>query len=474
MNDPNGMVYFEGEYHLFYQHHPHGTTWGPMHWGHAISKDLVHWEHRPVALKPDDNGAIFSGSAVVDWEDTSGLFGGKPGLVIIFTHADTYPDSDRPRQRQSLAYSSDKGRTWTKYEGNPVLINEQITDFRDPKVFWHAANRKWVMVIAAADRIQIYHSTNLKDWNFESEFGASEGSHDGVWECPDLIELPVDGNTEQTKWLMIVSIGDNPDFTEGSRTQYFIGDFDGHTFVNDSYPETVLWLDHGRDNYAGVTWSDVNTSDNSKLFIGWMSNWKYANLTPTDSWRSAMTLPRVLRLKSGTAGIRLVQEPFAELNKLRLQEQSWNETTIIPNQNLFADLKLGSYELECEIDLANAEEVGFKLRKSDSEETVISYNVALQLLDVDRTKSGESGFHESFPCKHGVNFELQNGRLKLRIFVDHSSLEVFANDGELVITDQIFPDANSTDLELYVIGGEAKVISLALYPMMSINSEVTV
>lgn len=474
MNDPNGMVYFEGEYHLFYQHHPDGTTWGPMYWGHAISSDLTHWEHCPIALKPDENGQIFSGSAVVDWEDTSGFFGGKPGLVAIFTHADAYPDSGRPRQRQSLAYSLDKGRTWTMYEGNPVLSNEQMTDFRDPKVFWHAPKQKWVMVLAAADRVQIYNSTDLKEWIFASEFGVSEGSHDGVWECPDLIELPVDGNADVTKWVMIVSIGDHPQFPEGSRTQYFIGSFDGNTFTNDASPETVLWLDHGRDNYAGVTWSDVHTPDNGKLFIGWMSNWKYANLTPTVSWRSAMTLPRVLYLKTGASGVRLVQEPVTELQKLRLQAQSWNERTISPDYNLLSDVQSGQYEIECEIDMADAEEVGFKLRRSDREETVVGYNIAAQTLFVDRSKSGESGFHDAFPCRHGVQFELQNGRLKLRMFVDHSSIEVFANDGEAVITDQIFPEPSSTGLELYAKDGEAKVISLTLYPLMSIYSEVTV
>ena len=468
MNDPNGMVFFEGEYHLFYQHHPDGTTWGPMHWGHAISTDLIHWEHRPIALKPDENGHIFSGSAVVDWEDTSGFFGGKPGLVAIFTHADAYPETGRPRQRQSLAYSQDKGRTWTVYAGNPVLSDEQVTDFRDPKVFWHAAQKEWVMVIAAGDRVHFYTSPNLKEWTFESEFGAVEGSHDGVWECPDLIELPVDGQTELTKWVLIVSIGDHPELAEGSRTQYFIGSFDGSKFTNDSSPETVLWVDHGRDNYAGVTWSDVHAPNQGKLFIGWMSNWKYANITPTVSWRSAMTLPRVLYLKTGALGIRLVQEPVDELRKLRMTEQSYTNETIRPGQNLLSGIQCEQYEMECEIDLGTAEEVGFKLRQSAAEETVIGYNALSQSLFVDRSTSGEGGFHEAFPCKHGVQLELPKGRLKLHLFIDQSSIEVFAQDGEIVITDQIFPDPASTGIEIYAKDGEAKLISLTLYPLKSI------
>ncbi|MDQ0062850.1 fructan beta-fructosidase [Paenibacillus harenae] len=476
MNDPNGMVYYDGEYHLFYQHHPDGTTWGPMHWGHAISTDLIHWEHRPIALKPDGNGAIFSGSAVVDWEDTSGFFEGKPGLVAIFTHADVYPGSNRTRQRQSLAYSSDRGRTWTMYAGNPVLVNEGIADFRDPKVFWHetATAKYWVMILAAGDCVHIYTSPNLIEWSFASEFGAAEGSHDGVWECPDLIELPVEGKAGASKWVMIVSIGDNAEFQEGSRTQYFVGQFDGRAFSNDASPDTVLWLDHGRDNYAGVTWSDVSKADGSKLFIGWMSNWKYANLTPTVEWRSAMTLPRALYLREGASGIRLVQEPVSEVRQLRLPDRQWQETVIGPNHNLLSGVEGDCYELSCDIDLGEAAEVGFKLRKSEKEETVVGYDARSRSLFVDRSRSGKIDFHSEFPCKHGIQAALPGGRLKLRLFIDQSSIEVFANDGEVVITDQIFPDATSTGMELYVIGGEAKVVALALYPLKSIYSLATV
>ncbi|AEI40444.1 glycoside hydrolase family 32 protein [Paenibacillus mucilaginosus] len=472
MNDPNGMVYFEGEYHLFYQHHPNGTTWGPMHWGHAVSSDLVHWEHLPIALKPDHNGFIFSGSAVVDWKDSSGLFGGRPGLVAIFTHADQYPDSDRPRQRQSLAYSTDQGRSWTMYENNPVLANELYTDFRDPKVFWHEQKQHWVMVLAAGDHVQFYTSNDLKSWTFASEFGTAEGSHEGVWECPDLIELPVEGSEGECKWVLIVSIGDHPDHPEGSRTQYFIGQFDGMTFTNENAADTVLWLDHGRDNYAGVTWSDVERPDQAKLFIGWMSNWKYCNLTPTKEWRSAMTLPRELRLRRTPSGIRVVQQPVSELQELRQQEQSrqWGGVTIRPGDNLLKDVKGDRYELICEFDVGSAEEVGLHLRTSDTEKTVVGYRAAERKLFVCRTHSGESAFHPGFACRHDARLEPLEGRIHLHLFVDHSSIEIFANHGEVAVTDQIFPDPSSVGLELYARGGEATIHRLDFHPLQSIYS----
>lgn len=474
MNDPNGMVYYEGEYHLFYQHHPDGTTWGPMHWGHAISKDLVYWEHRPIALAPDEYGMIFSGSAVVDWNDTSGFFGGKPGLVAIFTHADHNHDKDRPRQRQSLAYSSDRGRTWTKYEGNPVLASETVIDFRDPKVFWHEPSGRWVMILAAGDRVQIFASPDLKAWSFASEFGMSEGSHDGVWECPDLIELPVEGGKGGSKWVMIVSIGDSPACPEGSRAQYFVGEFDGRTFKNDNAPETVLWLDYGRDNYAGVTWSDIEGPERGKLFIGWMSNWKYANLTPTVSWRSAMTLPRELSLKNGSEGVRLSQRPISRLQGLRGETMRWTLIDVVPGRNALEGMALDTFEIECDLELGEAAEVGFKLRVSDREETVVGYDAAERMLFIDRTKSGESSFHEAFACKHGVPLVPENGRIKLHLFVDRSSVEVFANDGAAVLTDQIFPDPGSTGMALYAQGGSAKVKALSLHVLKSMYSAVTV
>ncbi|WP_410513815.1 glycoside hydrolase family 32 protein [Paenibacillus sp. BR2-3] len=468
MNDPNGMVYFEGEYHLFYQYHPESTTWGPMHWGHAVSRDLIHWEHLPIALKPDHNGFIFSGSAVVDEKDTSGFFSGGSGLVALFTHADEYPDTGRPRQRQSLSYSLDKGRSWTMYEGNPVLSDETITDFRDPKVFWHEPLSVWVMAIAAGDHIRFYTSGNLKEWSLASEFGATEGSHDGVWECPDLIKLPVDGNPGYHKWVLIVSIGDHPELREGSRIQYFVGDFDGYRFTNNASPDTILWLDHGRDNYAGVTWSNADQENGGKLYVGWMSNWKYANLTPTSTWRSAMTLPRVLSLVTRKDGVRVAQTPVVEVEKLRRSTVSWEDIIVEPGCNLLAGHHGDRYEIEISFEPGSASEVGLKLRTSGDEETVVGYDVLNRLLFVDRSNSGTTDFQPHFGCKHSVPLELVDGMVTLRLFMDWSSIEVFADEGAVAITDQIFPDLSSTGMELYTIGGSVKVISLQLHELDSI------
>ncbi len=466
MNDPNGMVYYQGEYHLCYQYHPNGTTWGPMHWGHAVSKDLVHWEHLPVALEPDENGFVFSGSVVVDYHDTSGFFSGGSGLVAIFTHADTYPNSETPRQRQSIAYSLDKGRTWEKYEGNPVLSDEEIIDFRDPKVIWHEGTKKWTLVLAAGDHIRIYLSSNLKEWSFASQFGKDEGSHDGVWECPDLFELPVDGDEEYKKWVLIVSLGDNPNIPEGSRTQYFIGDFDGETYSNDHSKDTILWLDHGRDNYAGVTWSDM--TDGRRVFIGWMSNWKYANVTPTSTWRSAMTIPRTLSLSTFADDVRLTQQPVEEIRSLRQEKYKCQDRQIEPGQNLLSDVEGDLFEIVAEFEVGNASEFGFKLRKSAEEETVVGYNALDSTLYIDRERSGIVDFNPAFGCMHDTQLRPDNRRIQMQIFLDWSSIEVFANKGKLVMTDLIFPDSKSQGLELFSVGGSTRLIRLEVYTLESI------
>ncbi|MDH5381668.1 MAG: glycoside hydrolase family 32 protein, partial [Cyclobacteriaceae bacterium] len=279
MNDPNGMVYYEGEYHLFYQHYPDSNVWGPMHWGHAVSKDMVSWEHLPIALYPDTLGYIFSGSAVIDWNNSSGLGNDlHPPMVAIFTyHNPIGAEEGRiDYQTQGLAYSLDKGRTWTKYENNPVLKNPGIIDFRDPNVAWNETLQQWVMILAVKDHIEIYTSPNLIAWEKQSEFGQTIGGHGGVWECPDLFTLTDNNGIE--RWVMLLSI--NPGGPQGgSATQYFIGNFDGKTFT--PMDSITRWVDHGADNYAGVTWSDIPKSDGRRLFMGWMSNWQYANVVPT-------------------------------------------------------------------------------------------------------------------------------------------------------------------------------------------------
>lgn len=461
MNDPNGMVYYEGEYHLFYQHYPYDIKWGAMHWGHAVSTDLIHWEHLPIALYPDDIGFIFSGCAVVDWNDTSGFFKGGSGLVAIFTHAGS-------RQMQSIAYSTDNGRTWVKYERNPVLIEENLKDFRDPKVFWYEPGKYWVMVIAAGDHVRFYTSPNLKEWEFASEFGKDEGSHDGVWECPDLFKLPIEG-TDETKWVLVVSIGANPGVPEGSRTQYFIGHFDGKRFINDNSKETVLWLDYGRDNYAGVTWSDIPEEQNRRVFIGWMSNWKYAERTPTTSWRGAMTFPRELKLVKDEDGfIYLSQQPIAELSKLRDECLVNLRDILIGSEKTNLSVASGDLlEIIAELELETAEKFGIKVRKSEqkSQETIVGYDAIQKKIFIDRTRSGDL---VEEPVIHYAPLETKDNRIQLHILVDRSSVEVFANDGKVVMTDLIFPDLDSQDVEIFSENGTIKITSLVIYKLRSI------
>ncbi|MGP7817412.1 glycoside hydrolase family 32 protein [Niallia sp. 01092] len=468
LNDPNGLVYFKGEYHLFYQHHPAGRKWGPMHWGHAVSKDLIQWEELPIALYPDEYGAIFSGSAVVDWHNTTGFFPDEPGLVAIYTNHSMYPGSDRPFQRQSIAYSKDKGRTWEKYVGNPVLTDESITDFRDPKVFWHDETKKWVMILATDQTVTFYTSPNLKEWEYASEFGKSAGAHFAFWECPDLFKLSVDGDPAKEKWVMIVSIGDNPNEKEGSRTQYFIGSFDGKTFKNDHADETILWLDYGRDNYAGVSWSDIPSSDGRRIYIGWMNNWRYANYLPTEKWRGVMTLPRELQLVSTEEGIRLIQKPVAEIQKIKKERSYVVKDALISSKPLPIDLNHSLLELNIEFESINSSKFGIELYYNEQEKTIIYYDTHKNILFVDRTESGESDFSDSFSTVQEAPLKNKHNRVKLQLFIDISSIEVFANDGEAAITSLVYPKNEIKKAILFSVNGETKVPYLECMELDSI------
>ena len=301
INDPNGMFFFNDQYHLYYQYHPKSNVWGPMHWGHAVSSDLITWKEQPIAMAPDELGYIFSGSAVVDTNNTSG-FGtdSKVPVVAMYTSHDHKKATSNKIdvETQCIAYSLDEGLTFVKYEGNPVIENPEMRDFRDPKVFWNEEKNLWNMVLAANDKILFYKSENLKDWVLLSDFGQGIGAHGGVWECPDLFALKVQG-TQAVKWVLLVSI-DAGGPNGGSATQYFIGDFNGEHFTLDKEFEKELqiaqnfWVDFGRDNYAGVTWSNAQTKREGKYFVGWMSNWQYADKVPTQAWRGTMTIPREL------------------------------------------------------------------------------------------------------------------------------------------------------------------------------------
>ena len=314
MNDPNGLVFDGGEYHLFYQHNPFGPEWGHMSWGHAVSPDLVHWTHLPVALREENGVMIFSGSVVADPDDTSGLCGPPAGrascLIAIYT------GHGLGKQTQNLAFSTDRGRTWTKYAGNPVL-DLGLKEFRDPKVFWHAPTRRWILLTVLADqhKLRIFGSSDLKAWEALSDFGPA-GATGGAWECPDLFPLAVDGASGDTRWVLDIDI--NPGGQAGgSGGQYFVGTFDGRTFVNDNPPATTLWVDYGKDFYATLSFSGVPASDGRRIWMGWMSNWLYANVEPTAPWRGVQSVPRALSLTRRPEGIRLVQTPVAELRTLR-------------------------------------------------------------------------------------------------------------------------------------------------------------
>ncbi|MCA0991950.1 GH32 C-terminal domain-containing protein [Guptibacillus hwajinpoensis] len=463
MNDPNGLVYHNGEYHVFYQYNPTGISWGPMNWGHAVSTDLVNWERLPTALEEDENGFIWSGSVVVDEDNTAGF--GKDAMVAMFTH------EKGGNQSQSLAYSNDNGRSWQKYAGNPVLTNlDQFSVFRDPKVFWHEASNQWVMLLAVEDQFQkqfvrIYHSKNMKDWTFASDFGENQGSHEGVWEVPDLFPLPVDGDPQNTKWVMQVSLSKGAP-AGGSGVQYFIGDFDGTNFRNDNLASTVLYADYGADYYAPLTFNHV--PDGRRIAMGWMNNWEYGQAIPTSIWRSKLTVPKELSLKSiSDLGVRLVQNPVSELQSLRGEESYWTNEIVVPGENLLSDMKGDTLEIvaEFQTEQSTAKEFGFNVRVGRDEFTEVSYNITNATLSLDRSKSGDTSFSQSFAAKHEAIMMPSEGVVTLHLLVDRSSIEVFGNDGQVVFSDQIFPHLTSNQIELYAIDGEISMKSLAIYQL---------
>jgi fructan beta-fructosidase len=439
MNDPNGMVYYNGTYHLFYQYYPGGTVWGPMHWGHATSRDLVHWQHQPIALYPDSLGYIFSGSAVVDYKNTSGF--GKKGqipLVAIFTHHDPKGEKEDKSdfQNQSLAYSLDEGKTWIKYSGNPVLKNPGIKDFRDPKVSWNEVAGKWVMTLAVLDHINFYSSPDLKNWTKESEFGKGVGAHGGVWECPDLFSL----NYQENKvWVLIVNL--NPGGpNNGSATQYFVGDFDGHSFT--PFDNDTRWLDYGPDEYAGVTYSNTG---NRKIFLGWMSNWLYGQQVPTDKWRSAMTMPRELSIKKLSEKYLVTSAPIREIDKLSMKE--FNQQNIHASHLALAS-KTGklSGPAKLEITSDKIEDFSITLSNSLGQKLVVGFEKIPNTYFIDRTASGKVDFEKGFAAKHTAPRFASNPKLELTLIIDSASVELFADSGLTVMTEIFFPDQTLSDI----------------------------
>lgn len=607
MNDPNGMVFYDGEYHLFYQYNPAGITWGHMSWGHAVSRDLVHWEHLPLALAEENDIMIFSGSAVVDWKNSSGFgLNGQPPMIAIYTGHYT----KKPLQNQQIAYSNDRGRTWTKYSRNPVL-DVNMADFRDPKVFWHEASSQWVMTVAlpAERKVHFYVSPNLKQWKYTGEFGG-RGATGGQWECPDLFPLSVEGGGR--KWVLIVNI--NPDGpTGGSGCQYFVGEFDGSRFTAEASPasraefipkgkvlgdfengysgwkaegtafgpapatgtllgqqavtgykgrgyvnsfnggdptqgtltsppfeitgshinfligggahaetrmdlridgktlrtatgrdqeqlmwqswdvrelagrraelqivdhhsggwghlnvdhillanstargaiEPVLWADYGADFYAGVSWSDIPAQDGRRLWLGWMSNWTYANQVPTTPWRSAMSIPRELSLRKTSAGYRLIQRPAREHASLRGNTRLLKEVSIEEANAGLAEWKSahGLVEIALEFEnLIGKKSVAFRLLNDQKEVTEIRFDAGSGRLSLDRTKSGRVDFHPQFAAVHTAPLVVKKGRASIHLFLDTSSVEVFSGAGEVVLTDLILP--TSAPLQFEIVPG---------------------
>lgn len=451
MNDPNGMVYKDGEYHLYYQYNPYGSMWGNMHWGHAVSKDLVKWEHLPVAIVPDALGNIFSGSCVVDKDNTAGF--GANAIVAIYTSAND-------RQVQSMAYSLDNGRTFKKYARNPILTSTQ-RDFRDPKVFWHADTNKWIQILAVGQEMQLFSSPNLKEWKLESCFGEGQGAHGGVWECPDLIELPVEG-TDLKKWVLICNLNPGGLFG-GSATQYFVGTFDGTKFVNES-PAVTKWMDWGKDHYATVTWS--NAPGGRHIALAWMSNWEYANNVPTTQYRSANSIPRDLTLYTSNGETYVKCTPSPELLKLRSEASKKRAFKVDRTYNidqLFSD-NSGTYEIEMTIKNKNAEVIGFQLFNTQGEEVGIYYNMIEKKFYMDRTKSGDVSFSKEFPAVTAAPIEGEN-EMTLRLFVDKSSIEAFGGDGRFAMTNLVFPSEPYNRISFYAKGGSYVVTSFVTHKL---------
>lgn len=402
MNDPNGMFYKDGLWHLYYQYNPYGSMWGNMHWGHSVSKDLINWQHKPFVLVPDANGTVFSGSCVVDYNNTAGF--GPGAIIALYTSANEV-------QSQSLAYSLDNGETFHVYEGNPILTAE-IPDFRDPNMFWHEATQRWILTMSAGQEMRIYSSPNLKEWTEESRFGREYGCHSGVWECPDLFQLNIEGGKTQgkKKWVLICNI--NPGSPSGgSGTQYFIGNFDGHKFTPDNPKRYTsgqsLWQDYGKDHYATVSFS--NAPDSRHTMIGWMSNWQYANQVPTRQYRSANTICR---------------EPFLYYGADKQIYLGSRPSPEYEGKGLDQVIKVKG---SCTVTLSNDEGEDFK----------IIYDEKSMTLTTDRSNSGEKSFSQDFDQ---LSIAPVHNRLStLRIFVDRSSVEVFGNDGEVAITNLVFP-----------------------------------
>lgn len=459
MNDPNGMFYKDGVWHLYYQHNPYGSKWQNLSWGHSTSTDLINWKPEPEAIEPNGLGLVFSGSCVVDSAGTAGF--GKNAVIALYTSADV-------SQTQSLAWSTDDGTTFNIYPGNPILTME--SEARDPNMFWHTPTQQWVMLLAHAldHEMLIFTSPDLKNWTLRSSFGKGLGCQDGVWECPDLFELPVPG-TDKKKWVLLCNINPGGPFG-GSATQYFTGDFDGKTFTPDTDAEGKVptkWLDYGKDNYATVSWSDA--PDGRRTVIGWMSNWQYAAEAPTLQYRSANTLPREMGLFSGADGqLYLSSAPSPELLAMRAKPVTSASHMSIGNKPRTFALPAandGICEITLDIDPAKSSEVALTIGNKANESVTVTYDAAARTISFDRRNSGLTDFSKDFPAVTTAPLFTAGRTVSLRIYVDRSSVELFADDGRSVMTNTVFPTSPYTTLSLSSTGGKADIRNLKIYPL---------
>ena len=480
MNDANGLVYKDGEYHLYFQYNPYGSKWGNMHWGHSVSKDLIHWDHLDPAIARDTLGHIFSGSTVIDKNNSAGY--GKDAMIAFYTSA-----SDEHGQIQCMAYSTDNGRTYTKYEKNPILTPfDGLKDFRDPKVFWYEPAQKWYMIVSADKNMRFYSSTDLKNWEYLSQFGEGYGVQPNQFECPDFIQLPVDGDKNKMKWVMIVNINPGCPFG-GSATEYFVGDFDGKEFHCDTDKSVTKWLDFGKDHYATVCFSNLGER---VVAVPWMSNWQYANVTPIRQYRGANALPRELSLYTKDGEIYMAANAVKETEGLRKGTTDVNDF-VMTDEHLVSPLATGqegACELEMDITPNKAQTVGFQLMNDKGEKTDIYLDLKAGRLVMDRTQSGlvafgeksephakETDDHRKTESVNYVNdfalgtwapLSLCEGKTyHLNVFVDKCSVEIFVDGGRIAMTNLVFPTVPYNALRFYTQGGEAEVKNLKVHQL---------
>ncbi|MCF0177440.1 MAG: GH32 C-terminal domain-containing protein [Bacteroidales bacterium] len=482
MNDANGLVFKDGVYHLYYQYNPYAAIWGNMHWGHSTSKDLVHWEHQPIALYRDTIGHIFSGSSVVDKNNDAG-FGA--GAIVSFYTSHIWIDGQQV-QRQCMAYSTDGGYTFTKYDKNPILFPvDGIKDFRDPKVFWYEPDKKWVMIVSADTQMRFFKSTDLKNWEFMSAWGDGYGVQPRQFECPDMFQASVVGKPNEKKWVLIVNV--NPGcYFGGSATQYFVGDFDGTTFKCDTPKETVKWLDWGKDHYATVCFSNI---DDRVIAVPWMSNWQYGAIVPTTQFRSANALPRELTLYKEGKEYYVASAPVKETELLRnatSEHQNMKVTAATEVKDELMAASDGAYEIAFTVACGGATQSGLRLKNDKGENLNIYFDSKLKRVVMDRTESGITDFGEKSTTHEIENHErrksvsmnykndfalatwspiTKKNSYDVRIFVDKSSIELFVDGGKVAMTNLIFPTTPYNAMEFYSNGGKSTVSDLKVYSL---------